>query len=392
MNEYKYKPTTWIGGKTIGTADVMNNIEEGIEKAHERLDSVGNVSGGLNSVAKSLLISILQNAVFVTNQSENIKALNDALNSSSTPSDSIYTITNTLTNVTTSNNLVFVTENSPYSTILKIDENCVLETVIITMNGIDITPTVLSGTVINIPKVTGNVVIIATAIQTSAPDNTPGGNASLIKSGLVDYFDFRNCEYNNLGSGGSTIISSSEGSGGLYCWANNAVTEQNEYGIKATRSMSYSTGRNTTTSSLGNSFSWVFKCYMTEYMSPMFSSHYGSASNVQMLTYNPSYINSSNQTVKAGNQTFGEPRTTGYVLLSIIVNNNICKFYKDNVLINTIDGNSISDFSKWFDQLNLGILGNNTAGYMAQLAIYNKALSDVEVVENMAYFKTLEVE
>ena len=40
MGEYKYKPTTWIGGKTIGTADVMNNIEDGIVKAHERLDNI----------------------------------------------------------------------------------------------------------------------------------------------------------------------------------------------------------------------------------------------------------------------------------------------------------------------------------------------------------------
>ena len=40
MNEYKYTPTTWIGGKTIGTADVMNNIEDGIAKAYERIDDV----------------------------------------------------------------------------------------------------------------------------------------------------------------------------------------------------------------------------------------------------------------------------------------------------------------------------------------------------------------
>lgn len=46
MNEYKYTPTTWIGGKTIGTADVMNNIEDGIAKAHERLDNLGDISNG----------------------------------------------------------------------------------------------------------------------------------------------------------------------------------------------------------------------------------------------------------------------------------------------------------------------------------------------------------
>ena len=40
MNKYEYTPTAWIGGKTIGTADVMNNIEEGIMKAHEELEEV----------------------------------------------------------------------------------------------------------------------------------------------------------------------------------------------------------------------------------------------------------------------------------------------------------------------------------------------------------------
>lgn len=35
-----YIPTTWVGGKTVGTANVMNNLEQGIGSAHDRLDSV----------------------------------------------------------------------------------------------------------------------------------------------------------------------------------------------------------------------------------------------------------------------------------------------------------------------------------------------------------------
>ena len=33
-----YNPTKWLGGKTIGTADIMNNIEKGISSAHDRID------------------------------------------------------------------------------------------------------------------------------------------------------------------------------------------------------------------------------------------------------------------------------------------------------------------------------------------------------------------
>ena len=39
MGIKKYTPTTWIGGKTIGTADVMNNIEDGIVALYEHIDS-----------------------------------------------------------------------------------------------------------------------------------------------------------------------------------------------------------------------------------------------------------------------------------------------------------------------------------------------------------------
>lgn len=54
MSEYKYKPTTWIGGKTIGTADVMNNIEDGIVKAHELIVDLQNQIEELRGLIDSL--------------------------------------------------------------------------------------------------------------------------------------------------------------------------------------------------------------------------------------------------------------------------------------------------------------------------------------------------
>lgn len=36
----KYTPTMWIGGKTIGTADVMNNMEQGIVGAYDELKQI----------------------------------------------------------------------------------------------------------------------------------------------------------------------------------------------------------------------------------------------------------------------------------------------------------------------------------------------------------------
>ena len=36
-----YTPTKWIDNKTVGTASVMNNMEKGIENAHDRIDNIG---------------------------------------------------------------------------------------------------------------------------------------------------------------------------------------------------------------------------------------------------------------------------------------------------------------------------------------------------------------
>ena len=40
MGKYNYNKTNWIGGKTVGTADIMNNLEEGVYQAHEQLKNV----------------------------------------------------------------------------------------------------------------------------------------------------------------------------------------------------------------------------------------------------------------------------------------------------------------------------------------------------------------
>lgn len=38
----KYIPTKWVANETIGTANVMNNIEQGIVNAHNKVDDIKN--------------------------------------------------------------------------------------------------------------------------------------------------------------------------------------------------------------------------------------------------------------------------------------------------------------------------------------------------------------
>lgn len=56
MDKYNYNKTNWVGGKTVGTADIMNNLEEGVYQAHEQLE---NVNLQLEQIAKNQ-VSILE--------------------------------------------------------------------------------------------------------------------------------------------------------------------------------------------------------------------------------------------------------------------------------------------------------------------------------------------
>ena len=163
-----YNKTTWGTGDRI-TAAKLNKIEAGIDGVNKKVASAG-TSGGISSNAKILLISILQNAIYTTNQSANILALQTALNSESgggTPSATTYDITNNLTNCTNSNVDTSVAKNSSYVAIISANEGYTLDNVVITMGGADITNSVYSNGIINIQNVTGNITITASATQTS---------------------------------------------------------------------------------------------------------------------------------------------------------------------------------------------------------------------------------
>lgn len=219
-----------------------------------------------------------------------------------------------------------------------------------------------------------------------------GGEATaeLPTDGLVSYFDFRTCEYNNAGSGGSTLIQPTQGNGQLFTWANNMVTEQNDYGMKVLRSFMFDENGGTTQSECGESFTWVFKCYLTSLSSTMFTNEYASFSNTSKIVYKPKY-NTASSTAQVAGEGLGARLVDAYDLLILVVDKNICKLYFGNELIKEIDGNTIEGFVSWYSKLTFSIIGSNNAGYFSQLAIYNKALSDVEITEMKAYLETLEV-
>ena len=96
-----------------------------------------------------------------------------------------YTITNNLTNVTTSNSANSIEENASYTATLTANNGYTLDTVTVTMGGADITSSAVSGNTITISSVTGNIVITANATETSSGGgdigggDTPGSEAQL---------------------------------------------------------------------------------------------------------------------------------------------------------------------------------------------------------------------
>lgn len=79
-----------------------------------------------------------------------------------------YSITNNLTNVTNSNEAVTIEEKSTYTATLTAASEHTLNSVTITMGGVDITSSAYSDGNINIATVTGNIVITAVATSNSS--------------------------------------------------------------------------------------------------------------------------------------------------------------------------------------------------------------------------------
>ena len=347
------------------------------------------VAGGITSTAKTLLINILRNAVYTSDQSANITALESALNNGiGGGSDTKqYTITNTLSNASTSNTAVLVDENASYTATITVNNGYELNAITVTMGGTDITSTAVSGTSITIASVTGNVVITVT---TTASGSSSG---QMITNGLVDYFDFRTAVYNNSGAGGSTIISATQGNGSLFCWATNTISTQDEYGITQanTRTWIYSdTGGTSSTKIIG---SFTLACYGYVNSDTHFFGTWGGYTNISPnIKLQPTYdTSSSSASVTAKDfATSDLPNGSGFrsYMVTADADTGIAKIYVGGVLARTYTGSDYNDFVSWCVN---GVSVTQTSVKLTACAIYNRPFTDIEVVDMHDFFTTMEV-
>ena len=110
----------------------------------------------------------------------------------STPSTNKYVISNNLTNVITNNNITSIEENKSYSAKLTAYSGYTINSIVVTMGGTNITSTSVANNTINISKVTGNVIITASATlttTTTVPNPVFELNASNFTSGANKWVD-----------------------------------------------------------------------------------------------------------------------------------------------------------------------------------------------------------
>ena len=212
-----YKKKVWKTGDIMKQEDI-NNIENGIYEAHQELQNLHNYddteikniigSGTLSTLAKDLkgaINEVFQSAsngktliaqaitgkgvttsntdtfqTMATNISlisgkvtgkiltlDNKKyTLSEDDNGNITATIIKFSITNKLTNVSNNNSAIQVDYGSSYSATITANSGYEINSLSITMGGVDITSTVYSNGQINISSVTGNIIITATAIQT----------------------------------------------------------------------------------------------------------------------------------------------------------------------------------------------------------------------------------
>ena len=106
-----------------------------------------------------------------------------------------YTITNTLTNVSSSNSETLVTKGSSYTATITADEGYEITTLKVTMGGTDITSSAVNGNVITIASVTGNIIITAVAAIDYGVTNLVPTSQSLTDTSVFNDIGYQNNSY-----------------------------------------------------------------------------------------------------------------------------------------------------------------------------------------------------
>ena len=157
------EPSPHLDGTTDGTqetmADLETRLQAEIDDLSDRIDDIEAGGSGLSSTEKQLILTLFSKAAYAE---DDAGTAYDALEELWTTTT--RTITYNLSHVSSSNSTASIENGQSYTTTLTASTNYTLNSVTVTMGGVDITSTAYSSGTITIPSVTGNIVITATAV------------------------------------------------------------------------------------------------------------------------------------------------------------------------------------------------------------------------------------
>ena len=376
-----YEKQTWVNGVTLLDAVHLNHMEQGISQLSEEISNLQ--TSGLTAAEVNALDGMFKVAAY--DDSKDVSGAYAAFKAAFglvDPGVTIYTITANLVNVTSNNSATSVTEGESYTATLTADDGYKLDTVSVLMGGVDVTANVYADGVISIASVTGNVEIAASAIESEVTE-------ALNTDGLVFNYDFRNSamEYYNLSGWGSVYRTVDKTGSALIFGTTEATGDEKglkDYGFRGNRLVSSETEN----VKLGETYTVqaLFRAGDTRIQPNLFD--WGAnivAEN--MFKISPKYLVGTTETSTTVDQYSHED--TQYIVITYVVSGNSLTVYHNTDLVLTLDGNNYENFTKWMDY---GVPNSiyNT-GYTTAFVGYNRALTQLEIMDNIAFFKTLEV-
>ena len=164
---------TQLGDIAKKIENVEQPTQEQMETAIDTYFGKHPITGGLTSNQLSALNEMFRVCAYIKND---ISTEYNNFRTAFKINLKTYTITNNLTNCTSSNSITSVQEGSSYNATITANNNHILQAPTITMGGTDITSSVYSNGVISITNVTGNIVITCNAIEKTANTYTITNN------------------------------------------------------------------------------------------------------------------------------------------------------------------------------------------------------------------------
>lgn len=164
MPNVRIKDQTTDTALTTGDYVIVDSESEGTRKYDlgalaERVEALEQGGSGLTQAEKQLILTLFCKAAYAEDDAGVVYDALEALWTTTT-----RTITYNLSHVSSSNTTASIEQGQSYTTTLTATGKYSIDSVTVTMGGVDITSTAYSSGTISIPSVTGNIVITASAV------------------------------------------------------------------------------------------------------------------------------------------------------------------------------------------------------------------------------------